>query len=448
MSAPTIPHDASAESSLIGCMLNDFRLMAQHAAALEPADFFLEKNQAIWQALQSLQKGGCARLEKDYSIYPRFVADEVRKAGRLQSVFGGDDSYIFSVGECAPGGANADAFAERVLCASALRKLVSAARKAIAEAGGPDAIDNCHSVISAAMDGVAAIATRSARCGDEHIADIAMEVLEGIRDMQAKGLPMGCPTGFPSLDSLTGGLRPGELVIVGARTGMGKTSLAIDIALNVSNAMPVKFFCLEMAKKQIAPKALSFFSHVNLKRTVNADLSEPELASQFAVVRELRKLKLYMEFEAGLSIEEICAESHAFAARHGQCLIAIDHLHYLRTGGGRHSENRNNELGRITHALKELAKKLDIPVLLLSQLNRDIDRMGGKDKMPRLSDLRDSGNIEQDADMVWFLHRQGYYDNTDPSETRLKVAKNRSGATGEVNLHFDTSTTRFSEMPS
>jgi replicative DNA helicase len=294
------------------------------------------------------------------------------------------------------------------------------------------------------MERLAAIASKSARAKDEHMADIAENVLESIRERMLQGLPMGIPTGFCELDRMTGGLRSGELAITGARTGMGKTSFALDIALHAAREIPVKFFSLEMAKRQLAPRALSFFSRVSLKRTVNADITEAELLSHFEAVNKLRELNIYAEFEAGMSIGEICAETHAFCARRGKALIIIDHLHYLRTDG-KNYENRNIELGKITHALKELAKKLDIPILLLSQLNRDIDRSGSKDKSPRLSDLRDSGNIEQDADTVWFIHRPGWYEGSgiDPAETDIIVAKNRSGPTGRVKLRFDLLTAKF-----
>jgi replicative DNA helicase len=438
-----LPHDLDGERDFLGCAFRDFRIVAQYAA-LEPPNFFSEKHRIIWQAFQNLHRDGKASLEEDYSILPYFVVAEAKKLGGFGSFFPDGGEYIFEVFENAPSLSNADCFAERISNASALRKTISLLQKNIAEACEPGA--DANAVASGCIEAVSGIAVRAAKTRDEHIADIAKQELDGIEERMRLGSPAGAPTGFSGLDGLTGGLRSGELVILGARTGMGKTSLAMDIAIEAAKTMPVKFFSLEMARKQIAPRALSFFSQVNLKRTINATLSEAELLNQRAVIDELRKLNLYMEFEAGMKMQDICLSIHDFAARRGKGLIVIDHLHYLRTDE-KNYENRNIEIGKITHALKEIAKKLDIPILLLSQLNRALDR-AVKDKKPKLSDLRDSGNIEQDADMVWFVHRDGYYDpNVPASETDIIVAKNRSGPTGETKLHFDTCTTRFHDAP-
>jgi replicative DNA helicase len=425
----------TAETWLLGGVFQDPKIMARFADALQPADFFVDKNRLVWEAMQKLQNEDCP-------IDIVTVGSKLEKHWQFQNLFG-DNDYLFGLMESVPSAANAEWYIELISKASALRKLISAMQKTLGEAFNPAA--DADELIAKAMERIAEIASRSARAEDEHIADIAQEILDQIKIKKEQGVSMGEQTGFHELDDLTGGLRPGELVIIGARTGMGKTSFAIDIALHAAKKMPVKFFSLEMAKRQIAPRALSFFSQVNLKKTINASLNEDEFSLQCNAVKTLRELNLYMEFEANMSIGEICSEAHAFTARRGAGLIIIDHLHYLKTGGEKRYENRNIELGKITHALKELAKKLEIPIVLLSQLNREVDRASAKDKKPKLSDLRDSGNIEQDADMVWFIHRPGYYDTKiDLSETDLIIAKNRSGPTGEVKLHFDLNTTKFS----
>jgi replicative DNA helicase len=432
------PSNDDAEQRFLGCVFQDPRIMAQFAAIM-PEDFRLEKNRSIWRAMQNLQKDGT-------DIIAHSVYYEIRKTMEFHSVFfdeePNENSYIFQTAECMIGAAHAfETFMEPFLKASDLRKLIFAHQTAISEAHEPDADPN---IVEARFMERASNISRRSISEDEHIADSAIEVLEGIKGRMQSGSPMGASTGFWDLDSLTGGLHPGELVVVGARTGMGKTSFAMSIAMHAAQAMPVKFFSLEMAKRQITPRALSFYSEVNLKRTLNAEIDEKDLQKQIAAAASLRELRLYMKFEANIKIQEICADCHAFAARHGKGLVVIDHLHYLRTSD-KNPENRNIELGKITHALKELAKKLDIPILLLSQLNRVVDRATGS-KKPRLSDLRDSGNIEQDADKVLFIHREGYYNiNVHPSETDIIVAKNRSGPTGDVKLYFDTNTTKFKE---
>jgi replicative DNA helicase len=431
-----LPSCIDAEIWMLGSIFQHPNAMAQFAHALEPADFFLEKHQLVWEAFQSLQKEG-------RGIDIMTAKAEIEKTGKFQSAFVGKENYLFELSESVSSAANANHYAEMISNASALRRIIFASHKTANEAYKPNA--DSSAVAAACIESFSSIAAKPAKAADEHVADAAEQVLGDIRKRMEQGSPMGTQTGFRRLDEITGGFRPGEVVIVGARTGMGKTSFAIDVALHAARTVPVKFFSLEMAKKQIIPKALSFYSNVNLKRTINADLSEAEFLNHAAAVDELRKLRLYMEFEANLKIQEIYAEACAFTAKHGAGLIVIDHLHYLRTDG-KNYENRNNELGKITHALKELAKKLDVPILLLSQLNRTVDRATAKDKKPKLSDLRDSGNIEQDADMVWFIHRDGYYDASVPvSETDIIVAKNRSGPTGEAKLYFDAKTTKFME---
>ena len=430
-------HDADAEKWFLGCVFQDPRIIAQFAAVLEPVDFFLEKHHLIWQAMLALHRNSNA-------INVVSVCAEIKNAGKFHSVFLDGNGYVFDVSESVPSAADANYHAELIIKHSMLRKLLSSSKKTEMEIFKPDADPD---VIKAdALECIDSIGIRSVRANDGHVADLAGEYLSHLKSRMEQGLPMGAGTGFCGLDGMTGGLRSGEVVILGGRPGMGKTSFALDIALHAAKTMPVKFFSLEMDKKQLVPRILSFFSRVSLKRTINAALSEAELLNQEAVMDELGKLNIYAEFEASMKISEIFAEVHSFVFKHkAKSLIVIDHLHYLRTDG-KNYENRNIELGKITHALKELAKKLDIPILLLSQLNRALDRAATKDKKPRLSDLRDSGNIEQDADMVWFIHRDGYYDvNVPPSDTDIIVAKNRSGPTGEVKLHFDTNTTRFSD---
>jgi len=429
-----LPSNIEAETWLLGGILQDPKVMAQFAHSLNPDDFYLEKHRQIWQAMQNLQRDNRA-------IDIITVGAELKDREEFKSLFG-SNKYLFSLNESVPSAANVDHYIGLIAKASSLRKLIAASQKTIAEAfeAGADADET----ISSAMERLAGIASGSACATDEHLADIAKRVLDHISDRMYQGMPMGASTGFEELDRITGGLRAGELIITGARTGMGKTSFAMSVALHVAKTMPVKFFSLEVKEKQLAPRALSFISQINMQRTLNAKISAEELNSQYQAVEELHKLNIYVEFKV-LAVEKIISEAHAFASRRGKGLIVIDHLHFIK-GSEKNYENRNIELGRVTRALKELAGSIDMPILLLSQLNRDIDRAPGKDKKPRLSDLRDSGNIEQDADMVWFIHRPGYYDaNLDKSETSLLVAKNRSGPTGEAKLWFDLNTTKFRE---
>jgi replicative DNA helicase len=427
------PNNAEAEKWLLGAILDYPKLMAQFTNSLSQSDFYTEKNGQVWKAMQTLQKD-------NRPIDILTVGTLLKDVPGFSSIFGEND-YLFMLQESNFGRSNADYYLDLILKASSLRQLIAAMRKTIGEAFYPAA--DADALMATAMERISGIASKSACAEDEHLADTVLRFLDNIRSRMEKGLAMGIQTGFYHLDHLTGGLRPGELVITGARTGVGKTSFALSVALNVAKSYPVKFFSLEVKENQLAPRVASFLSQVNMQRTLNAKISESELACQYEAAKILQSYNIYVEFKTK-TIEKILAESHAFSARHGAGLIIIDHLHFIKTS--EKTESRNIELGKFTRALKDLAGDINCPVLLLSQLNREIDRAAAKDKKPRLSDLRDSGNIEQDADMVWFINRPFYYNaNLEPSDTDIIVAKNRSGPTGETKLHFDTNTTKFSD---
>jgi len=429
-----LPPNAEAEFWLLGCVFRDPRIMAQFAHALEPNDFLLEKHRLIWQAFQTLQKDG-------RSIDIVTVISEIEKSGKFKSAFNGDNSYIYEACEnSVPSAASADYYVELVAKASALRKLIAALQTTLKEAKESDA--EAEVLASAAMDRITAINCRPDMSTITHIADIVEQALDDIKDRMIRGVPAGAGTGFNELDRLVGGMRPGELVILGGRPGMGKSSFALCIAMHAAKTMPVKFYSMEMDKRTMAPKVPCYINDINLQRTINANLTNDEMDSHYAVIEVLRGYNLHMEFKTSMKAQEICADAHAFTARYGKGLIVIDHLHFIKPDE-KNYESKNIDIGKITHAMKDLAKRLEVPVLLLSQLNRALDR--ATTKKPRLSDLRDSGNIEQDADMVWFVHREGYYDTgKNPADTEIIVAKNRSGPTGTANQLFDPYTTKFS----
>jgi replicative DNA helicase len=435
MTRQELPRASEAELWLLGSVFSDPRIMARHAHALDPGDFYDEKNRLVWQAFQSLQREG-------RSIDIVTATAELERSGFYKSVFGGKNDCLFEMQESVSSSACSESHVELIAKASALRKLISAAKEIISEAFSPGA--DADRLLAESMERISAISRSSCRPNEEHLADACLRFLTHVKGLKSKGASAGISTGFKELDRITGGMRPGELIITGAKTGAGKTAFALSVALNVASEAPVKLFSLEVSDKQLAPRALSPFNNINMQRILNANISEEELGINFKTAEELRRLNIYVEFKIR-SIEKIIAESYAFAAKHGKGLIVIDHLHFIKTS--EKSENKNIELGKITRALKDLSKDLDVPVLLLSQLNRDNEKTPDKNKKPVLSHLRDSGNIEQDADMVWFIHKEQYYNpSLDPSDTDLIVAKNRSGPKGEVKLRFDTNTTRFIDV--
>jgi len=251
-------------------------------------------------------------------------------------------------------------------------------------------------------------------------------------------------TGFKELDYLTEGLKKNELVIIGARPGVGKTSFALKIAINIAQRVgPVLMFSLEMSEAQLAARSLCFQSKINLKRTIGANLTKSEISQQKNAATFFENIPLSIIDERDLTARQISAIAHAYAAKFPPVLIIIDHMQIVNTNADRKNyENRNVAIGEASRLFKVLSGKLNCNVMVLSQLNRDIEKGGFKP--PKLSDLRDSGTIEQDADCVVLMHRLTKAgDNRDCTDTDLIIAKNRSGPTGETKIHFNPGNAMF-----
>jgi replicative DNA helicase len=414
--------------------------MAQFADELYPADFYGEKNQLVWQAMKLLQK-------RNEPIDIITVAANIKKAGAFDSLFGNND-YLFSLMETVSSGANADYYVELVRDAASKRKLIAACNAAVKDAMDP--ASTATQCLESALDAISGIAKKASRAAAELIGGTAWDTLKAMAESKRQGIPSGIKTSFPEIDDVIGGLRKGELVIVGARPGVGKTSFALDVAMNAAeNAGTVLFFSLEMSPAQLASRAMCYYSQVSLRRTVDAHLDMEEMGRQERAANFLlQKIPLYSLYERDLTARQICSIAHYYAAKQPLSLIVIDHLQIVNTSVDRKSyENRNIAIGEATRLFKILSAKLNCNVMVLSQLNRDLEKTGGKPKPPRLSDLRDSGNIEQDADCVMLMdrHIKGS-DFQDAGETRIIVAKNRSGPTGEIKIHFNLENAMFTGL--
>ncbi|MDR2582331.1 MAG: replicative DNA helicase [Fibromonadaceae bacterium] len=437
---PDLPNNTTAEVWLLGGVFQNSRIMAIICGMLSPGDFYLKKHQLIWEAMQELQK-------KDNPIDIVTVGAVLQKHGEMDSLFSNND-YLFSLNESVPSSANYEWYIDLIKEASQKRSFIKASRQIIAYAYDPAITANdCFQKSTAMFNEIVTSAANNSHV--EHIGDLAEKMLENIAQRKKEGKRGGIGSDFLQMDNLTGGFRKGELTIVGARPGVGKTSFALGLAINAAKSVgPVLFFSLEMSGEQQAARAMSYYSRVSVKRTMDATLDMVEMQNQKEAARVLKNAPLYIDLIKDHNVAQITSIAHSYSAKMPLSMIIVDYLQIIQTNPERKNyENRNVAIGAITRELKILSGKLNCPVIALSQLNRDTDKTSTPGtRKPKLSDLRESGNIEQDADVVILLHRIPVPGpNVDITKTDLIIAKNRSGPTGEIKIHFNPQNIMFSE---
>ena len=437
---PDLPNNIAAETWLLGGVFQNPRIMAIIYAMLSPSDFYLRKNQLVWEAMQELQKA-------DNPIDIITVGAVLKKHSEMDSIFTKDE-YLFQLCESVPSSANYEWYIDLIKEASQKRRFITASKQIIAYAYDPaKSANDCFQSATAIFNEIITSAANSSHV--ESIGDLAEKMLESIAQRKKEGKRGGIGSDFMAMDALTGGFRKGELTIVGARPGVGKTSFALGLAINAAkSAGPVLVFSLEMNGEQQAARAMSYYSSVSVKKTMDASLDMVEMQNQKEAARVLKNAPLYIDLIKDHNMAQITSIAHSYAAKMPLAMIIVDYLQIIQTNPERKNyENRNVAIGAITRDLKILSGKLNCPVIALSQLNRDTDKTSTQGtRKPRLSDLRESGNIEQDADVVILLHRIPVPGtNIDITKTDLIVAKNRSGPTGEIKIHFNPQNVMFSE---
>jgi len=425
------PHDGDAEAGVIGCLLLRPDLLADVLdTGLAPGDFYTPRWAAAFSAVLALAGRGDA-------------VDTLTVAGELA---GGAHGAVSDVGDLAgamgevPASGHAITYAGRVVSCARVRRVIAATAE-IADAGyGPDAIvdpqrfaDDAERVLLAATAGP----------GDDTAPKLLVDVLdEAIAELRrrAAGEKLGAETGFVDLDRLTGGLRPGQLVVIGARPSMGKSALALDIALNVAGMNgPVLFVSAEMGSGELANRVLAG-GGVSSDRILAGRLDETDFRRLGHRDDTLAKVPLVIDDSPGATLAGIRARARRQASRDGLALVVVDYLQLVEAGGRR--ERREAEVAEISRGLKALARELHVPVIAAAQLNRGVELR--TDKRPYLADLRESGQVEQDADLVLLLHRPAVYDaDADPGAAELIVAKHRHGPTGTVPLTWMPARMRF-----
>ncbi|OGR97911.1 MAG: replicative DNA helicase [Elusimicrobia bacterium RIFCSPLOWO2_01_FULL_64_13] len=436
------PYSTEAEMAVLGSMLIEKEALERALELVDEKNFYEDPHQRIFSAIKQLSV-------QNKPVDTVTVAEELRRNGDLARVGGGD--YIAQLINSVATSAHIDHYAGIVKEKAVLRQLIAAGTRVVGDCYREE--EDAQTLLDRAEGLIYSIADSKDRKGLLPISDMLQEMIENLETLhQRKETVTGVPTGFKKFDEMTAGLQPGNLIILAARPGMGKTSLALNIATHVgiTKKMPVAFFSLEMSQQEIILRFLSSITGVHLQklRTGFFEKSQWPVITRKAEV--LSESRIELDSSSAMSILTLRAAARRFAARQKAsgaplALIVIDYLQLMQ-GSRKNPENRQNEIAEISRSLKGLARDLNVPVLALSQLNRSPEERGREGK-PQLSHLRESGALEQDADMVAFIYREGLYRaDADPEARRaakLIIAKQRNGPVGEINLVFLGECARF-----
>jgi len=430
-----LPSNIEAERSILGAILLDNAVCNQAIELVQREDFFLDSHRRIFEKMVSL-------TERIMPIDLITLSDELRRAGEFEQI--GGATYIASLIDGVPRTDTIEPYAKLVKQKSMLRKLISASQQIVSLAFEEE--DEADVIIDKAEHLIFQIAEDRVRQGFQYIGDVAHRRLEQIEQMAGRPeMITGVPTGFTDFDRMTSGLQRQELVVIAARPSMGKTALALNMAQYAAkNGNVVGIFSLEMSAEQLVSRLLCSEARVDAHRLRTGYLNREEWARLADALRRLCETKVYIDDTAAVSVMEMRAKCRRLKAEHGLDMLIIDYLQ-LMAGRGR-IESRQQEVSQISRDLKGLAKELDIPVIALSQLSRAPEQRS--EHKPQLSDLRESGAIEQDADVVCFIFREEVYNPTDENQgtAELIIGKQRNGPTGSVPLAFLKEFTRFENM--
>jgi replicative DNA helicase len=430
-----LPHSEEAERSVLGAILVDNQQFERAREILASGSFYARRNQQIFDVLQKLVDAGTA-------LDVVTVKAELERDGLLDEI--GGPAYLAELLEGVPRSANVEHYARIVKEKDMLRELIRCTQGILASA--LEARDTADQLLDDAEKAIFQVAEKRLRPGFLPISVTAEESLHAIEELtRRRELITGVPTGFPVLDEMTAGLQRGDLVIVAARPSMGKTSLALNICSHaaLSQGRTVGVFSLEMSHQQLFFRMLCSEGHVDAHRLRTGRVDREEWQGIIKVFGRLSGAPVYIDDTPGIGIMEMRAKARRLKREKNLDLLIVDYLQLMR-GRGRY-ESRQQEISDISRSLKELAKELDVPVVALSQLSRAPEQRGG-DRRPQLSDLRESGALEQDADVVMFLYREELYKRDDPDlrgQAELIVGKQRNGPTGTVRLRFIRDYTRF-----
>jgi replicative DNA helicase len=423
---------------VLGGILLENQAMNIVVETLSVEDFYSEANAKIFEAMTELSSRG-------QPVDQVTLREVLVHSGKLASI--GGDEYLLSLSNTIPSVSNIQAHARIIREKSVIRALILACHEVVSRGYGDyGPIDE---FLDQSESSIFAVGRERARNPYEHVKDVVMRTFQEIHETANRGEAItGLPTGYKQLDKMTAGMHSGDLIIVAGRPGMGKTSFALNVAHHAceKSKSPVAVFSLEMPKGQLVRRLLGSEARVDGNRIRTGQLQKDDWPKLADAAGTLSEMPIWIDDTPAISMIELRAKARRLKSEVGLSLIVVDYLQLMRSGS--RNDSREQEISEISRSLKALAKELEMPVIALSQLNRGVESRGVKDKRPQLSDLRESGAIEQDADTIWFIYRDEVYnqESDDRGIAEIIIGKQRSGPTGTCRVRFFNEYTRFDDL--
>ncbi|MFC7395098.1 replicative DNA helicase [Scopulibacillus cellulosilyticus] len=424
----TPPHSIEAEQAVLGAIFLEPPAIVTASEVLIPEDFYRAAHQSIYAVMLEL-------AERGEPVDVITVTSELRNQKRLDEV--GGVSYLSELADSAPTAANIEYYSEIVEEKSLLRRLIRTATSIVSD--GYTREDEVDSILDDAEKTILEVAQRKRASAFQSIKDVLIEAYDNIEMLQNRKEDItGIPTGFIELDQMTAGFQKNDLIIVAARPSVGKTAFALNIAQNVATKTDdnVAIFSLEMGAQQLVMRMLCAEGNIDAQRLRTGRLEEEDWQKLTMAMGSLSNAGIYIDDTPGIRVNDIRAKCRRLQQEKGLGMILIDYLQLIQGSGSSRSESRQQEVSEISRTLKAIARELNVPVIALSQLSRGVEAR--QDKRPMMSDIRESGSIEQDADIVAFLYRDDYYDKESEKQNIIEIiiAKQRNGPVGTVELAF------------
>ncbi len=437
------PYSEDAEQAVLSAMLIDQDAVLRAVEFVTDAMFYAERHRRIFRAMTTI-------VERGGVVDPLTLSEELSRRGELDGAGGKD--YIGFLVDAVPTAANIEYHAQIVREKAILRRLIEVSTSIVAEAF--DGKSTANELLDEAESKIFQVAQQQTREGFTRIKELLWPTMERIEALQRGGKTVtGVASGFNELDELTSGFQPADLVIVAARPSMGKTAFTLNVAQHaaIEHNVPVAFFSLEMSKESLVQRMLTSEARIDAQRLRKGLLRDDDFPRLARAAGILSSAPVWIDDTPGITLLEMRSKARRLKTDAGVGMVIVDYLQLMQ--GPAHSESRQQEVSQISRGLKALAKELNVPVVALSQLSRAPEQRTGDNKRPQLSDLRESGAIEQDADLIMFLYRQEFYDgpvdkdgNSLEGKAEVIIGKQRNGPTGIVNLLFQKQFTRFENI--
>lgn len=441
MSGRIPPHSIEAERAVLGAILLNKDAFDTVSSIVKAEDFYSDNHRVIYEALVSI-------VGKNQRVDYVLLSEELKKSQKLEAV--GGILYLTNLTTDIVDAYNVEDHAKIVRDKAHLRKLIHVANAVESMAYREE--EETEDIVNRAEQMVLDVSgTTKGESSFSVMRDVVYETIDRINELQRhKGILTGVSTGFKDLDNLTSGLQKSDLILVAARPSMGKTAFTLNIAQNVAmkSKKNVAFFSLEMSKTQLVARVLAAVAGINSGRIRNGQLSQEDWGKAINALNDLADAPLYIDDTSGLTPQLMKKKLRRLIQEHGELgLVVVDYIQLMENGGKKMADNRQQEVSAISRQLKIMAREFNVPLIALSQLSRGVESRA--DKTPMLSDLRESGSLEQDADIVAFLNRENYQDTEDTSdgvETQVIIRKHRNGELGIVKLWFEGAYTRFRDL--